>query len=431
MLYITGEEETLGDLARAEDFSGSLEEYCRLFYQNNDHLRHGLSPNEPLAQFTPIFLSSPCKEQKLVAKEIQLFSKPDRKRLKQIQDSGHDPVMLVVMQDIMEELQPYAENFRKHYDLPLISTPWSILNNSLTNASFIDILSETAIYTSFSLKNSRKRLFFDGLYENLMQRDDLNRRLLMLKKSKEPGVAILQKTLEKQIKNLTCEIKTGLNAKINNKLPKYLSPFGFDEIRKMKMGSFSMKMARKNQLTTVRFDLLNRSGVALLNKLSPSLQIIGENAGKISTMLGIGAVVYDVTSAYRKGDSTARAFLTGATGITTSMAIAASGASLSSLGGSALSTTLILGGIAGETAAGATTVLLCTPAGVIILTVAGAAVAGYATYKASEYVGELWDKYGDEVSKKISEHAQMAGKKISEGWRSSSQWVIDFYQLPK
>lgn len=427
MLYITEEKESLSGLMQKEKYSGGLTQYRREFCERNPHLpmRGEVST---LPSYMPVILVTEplCAGREVVIKEISAFSIKERQTLREMQDGGYDMFSQIVMQDVMEELQEYSVHFRAYYDDPLITTPWTVFNNSLTNASIPDILSQMSIYGAQRLNASRRLLFVDTLYDNLMKRDDLNRRLLLLKGQNGPKAASLRMDLDKQVRNLTREIKSQLNAKINTKIPKYLSSFGDNEIRKIRINSFSQKMARKEQLTATRLDLLNKSGVTSLRKLISRLKVVGEKAAKYSTVLSVAAVTYDVGSAYYRGDSMSRAFLTGSVGIATSMAITSTG-SLASLGSaSLLQGALMIGGLSGE-AALATGALLCTPAGVIVVTVVGAAVVGYASYKASEVVGELWDEYGNEVCDKVSSVANRVYEDITSAWKISSQWVLDLY----
>lgn len=428
MLYITGERDRLEDLMNQEKYPGTIQAYQAEIRKRNPHLS-GIGSSSYLPHYTPVILVfDPFKDtQKLICRDLHVFSLEERKRLHQMQVSGFDYLTNIVMQDIVEEAQAYSSRFREFYDQPIISTPWSVLNHSLTNASIPDILSEFSIYTSQTIKHSGRLIYYDELYHNLMMRDDLSRRLLLLKGRSNSRSLISQRAaIEKQIKELTRKIKDLLNIKVDQKTAKYLSSFGLDEIKKMKTGSYSMKMARKGKLVATQLDLLNKSGVSMLRKLVSKLKVIGDHAGKISFALGVGAVAYDVGQAYYKKTDITRAFLTGSTGILTSYAISSSIA-LSSLGNTMISGGLVIGGLSGEAALAGSSALLYTPAGVIVLIVVGAAGVGYVSYKASERVGELWDVYGHEISQKVSEVADQVMKDIAHAWNSSQQWIVDFY----
>ncbi len=428
MLYITGENENLNSLMQKEGYEGFFADYSKALSDRNPHLQlNNASASLTLPAYVPVILVTepPLPDRESVVREINNFSLNERKTLREMQGAGYDLLSQIIMQDVMEELQEYSAKFRTYYDDPLITTPWKMFNQSLTNASMPDILAEMSIYGAQKLNGSGRMFFLDTLYENLMKRDDLNRRLHLLKGQSGQKATFLRNNLETQVKDLTREIKRGLNAKINSKLPKYLSSYGEEEIRKMKMGSYSKKVVRKEQLIATRLDLLNRSGLSSLRKVISRLKVLGEKVAKFSTALGVAAVTYDVGSAYYHGDSVSRAFLAGTAGIGTSMLLASSG-SLATLGTATMQSALLIGGLTGE-AALSVGALLCTPAGVIVVTIVGAAVVGYASYKASEYVGELWDEYGNQVCDKVSSVANLVYEEITTAWRTGSQWILDFY----
>lgn len=430
MLYITGENENLQNLMKKEGYDDTFPNYCRAFNARNPNLFiHVTLSSQTLPSYVPVILvTTPlCTDGEMVVREINSFSLNERQTLRKMQEAGYDLLSQIVLQDIMEDLQEYSAKFRQYYDNPLVTTPWTLFNQSLTNASLPDILGEMSFYSAQSLKNSSRLLFFDSLYDNLMKRDDLNRRLLLLKGQQGAKASILRNNLEKEIKDLTRDIKSALNTKIYSKTSKYLSSFGQEEIRKMKIGSYSQKMARKEQLTATRLDLLNKSGTSSLKKLISRLKVVGDSAEKISTTLGVAAVAYDVGQAYYKGNDVSRAFLSGTAGIATTMAINSTGLSLASIGAASLTEgAMLIGGVSGEVGM-SVGILLCTPAGVVVLTVAGAAVVGYASYKVSEVVGELWDEYGHEIKQKASKVAEEVYQEILSAWRHGKQWVLDIY----
>lgn len=428
MLYITEEKENINNLKTKEGFEGSVSEYIKLLTERNSHLNlSNTSSSYEFPPYTPVILVKEpyCPAWEAIS-EIKFFSLKERQTLREMQEAGSDMIVQIVMMDVMEDLRKYSASFRQFYDDPLISTPWNIFNHSLTNASIPDILGELSIYGVQRLSSGRM-LEFDLLYENLMKRDDLNRRLLILKRQSGSKAVLARQNLEKQIKELTSQIKIQLNEKINSKMPKYLSGYAQTEIRKMRMNSYSKKLVKKEQFVATRLDFLNRSGAASLKKIISKLKIIGNKAGKYSTYLGGAAVAYDVQKAYQEGKSTGRAFLTGTAAIGTS-AVITSAVSYSAMGTSVVEGALLIGGLSGE-AAVATGVLLSTPAGIVFVTVVGVGAVGYAGYKAGEFVGEVWDEYGDKVTEKVSSVAHLIYDEITSGWNAGSQWVLDLYGL--
>lgn len=130
-------------LIQEGELSISKEEMMRL----NSHLRTSLSP------FTPVILPGNYSTTELIklrntAQTIKDFRENERKTLRGMQQDSQDCLLLVAMDDLMEEFQKYAEQFTSFYNSPMINTPWTAFNGSLTNSSLIDIFAGVSAYGS-------------------------------------------------------------------------------------------------------------------------------------------------------------------------------------------------------------------------------------------------------------------------------------------
>ncbi|MCE5316494.1 MAG: hypothetical protein LLG04_03915 [Parachlamydia sp.] len=431
MLYISGPNDSLKDLMVKEGFQGTLTEYERQFAAQNPELCAKYPDfKRKLPAFTPVFLISqgafdPVTRPEVV-KELLQFSQAERQTLRMMQDSHFDITTQIAMTDIMEELQSYASGFRSWLKAPLVSTPWKDINSSLTDKSIFKLFAETSKFTSNHIQTGPRFYILDQLYEDMMARDALNRQLFMLRSQKNTDLG-LQNELERQVKNLTANIKKGLPKKIASARSKYVHRrFTPDEIRKMRANCFSEKGARTGKPVTTNLDVLNKTGLSRLRKMVEGLRKLGNGVSKAAVMLNYGVVAYDTVQAYNSGSSkdAARTFITGASAVyLTSQAVAAMGGT-TALGG------LVLGSLAGDAAIGAT-LLVCSPViGWIIVVVTGVAVAGYVGYKAKGLLEEVWDMAEDIGSTAYQEAAKAANlvhEELKNAWSSGSFWVLEFY----
>ena len=345
-----------------EEFKGNLSEYERQFALNNPELclkypdyKQKLPPNCPI-----FLLSQPSFNQITGAeavKELLKFSLGEREVLRMMQDNNYDIPMQLAMVDIMEELQTYASGFRKWLKVPLVVTPWTEINVSLTDKSVFKILGEAAKFSAKYVSGSPRFYALDSLYEDMMARDVLNRQLHMLKNQKGSELLGFKRDLEKQIKELTARIKKELPKRFSSIKSKYLvRGLTEDEIRKLRPNCQSVKGARSGKPLTTNLDVLNKSGLARLRILIKGLKTLGKVVNKGSTWLNYGAVAYDTAEAYRAGNkgAAARTLITGSASVYLTTQIVASIGGTGALGG------LVIGTLAGDLTLGGM-VLLSSP----------------------------------------------------------------------
>ena len=426
MLYISGSNEHVSQLKEKEEYKGTLADYLEKFNALNPHLfSKPTVQSGQLPSFMPMCLVSEPPASAFgteeVLRELSRFSLLERQKLRDMQENNYDFPTLIALTEMMEQLQSYAIDFRNSLDNPLISTPWNTLNRSVTKVALVDIFSESAGIGLNSILRSNRFRTLDNLYENMMKRDALNLELFTLKNQRGSGVIQSRQNLEKQIKELTREIKQLLPKKLDSTMTKYLNNRMTPEnVQKMRVDSFSKKMARKGRFATTNLDVLNRTGLSRLRTMIEKLKTVSDHAGAVSMFLGVGAVAFDTVQAYNNNKDVTRTLLTGAAGVGTGVAIGSAFASASSFGA------LTIGAFAGDVALSGT-LLLCLPVvGWIVATAVGIAVTGYVAYQASEVVGEVWDN-----RQAIRDHVtSMAGyiyNQFQSAWSAGSGWLLDFY----
>ena len=281
------------------------------------------------------------------------------------------------------------------------------------------------------LSSSAQYNLLDKLYNAMLQRDLLSRQLHMLKDKKVLGAMMQKQELEKQIKELTAQIKRLLPTKLTQVAGKHIyKKFSLDEIRKMRAACYSAKKARAGRILTTDLDVFNKSGLARLKVMINGMKWLGAAVGKGATLLNYAVVTYDAKEAYRTegAKSAARTFVTGASAVyLTSQAIAAAG-------GTAAVGTFAIGAIAGDLAAG-TALLICSPVlGWVVVIVAGVTVAGIVGYQAKSFLESTWDvgeKVGTEAYKEAARVSGLVHAELRSAWDTGSQWVLDFYGQKK
>jgi hypothetical protein len=432
MLYISTTNDTLKSLKEEERYPGPLAEYERKFSEANPELCAKFPRyKEELPAYMPtVLVTEPISDPSCRAEtvnEIFRFSAQERRTLRKMQDLQWDILDQIVLTDIMEELQGYASNFRKQLDLPLIVSPWSELNKALPRTSIFDFSEETFKFGSKRILNSSKLVSLEKLHQNMMARDVLNRQLYLLRNQNGPKAFVIKRDLEKQIKELTAQIKQQLPAKMSQKLPEFLSKkFSAEEIGKMRSNSYSAKGARKGTLLTTKIDVLNKSGLGRLKDMATELKWLGEGANKSISMLNYGAVAYDAEQAYGTGGAkaAARTFVTGTS------AVYLTAEAVTALGGATAIGGYVIGGIAGDAAVG-TTLLICSPIlGWVVVVVVGVAAASYFGSQTKDLFEQAWDfaeTRGTQAYEKIAEAASLAHDELRSAWNSESRWVLDFY----
>lgn len=433
MVYITGLKDTLKNLKEQEEFTGHLSEYEKLFALCNPELCSQY-PNykDYLPAHYPVFLVNESPVDSVIRidilRELNLFSSQERETLKMLQDQQHDVVTQIAMSDIMEELQRYAGSFRNWLKTPLVSTPWNSMDHLLTNKSLFKLFGESSRYTSGQIQQSGRFFQLDKLYEAMMNRDVLNRKLYMLRNEKGSDAATLKRALEREIKELTATIKQELPKKLSSAKAKYLNnKFNQIEIQKMRSNSPSAKAAKHGKIFTTKIGFLNRSGFARLRTMIKGFKNLGMIGNASAKLLNYGVVAYDTKEAYheRGPKSAAKTFITGVSSVALSTYV------VSSLGGTASVGGLLIGTLAGDAALGATILIASPVLGWVCLIVAGVAVGALITYHSKSLFEEVWDlaeKQGTIIYNEAVKAANLVHKELNAAWESSSQWILDFYK---
>ncbi len=436
MVYISGKKETFENLKLKEGYLGSLESYKQEFYKHNPHIT--LSSNL-IPDYIPFFPVSGGQyensEIQAIISEVSRFSYEEREKLWYLQESHHDAPTLLALQDIMKEGQESAEEFRRWFDNPLISTPWISSGPALNKSSLIDFFGESSSFGSDLVRHSNRFRTIDKLYELMFRRDALNNEIAILCAEKNK-IIYRQRLirLENEIKKLTGEIKQLLPKKLESKMQKYLGRhFTADEIRKMRMNSYSAKMANKGgRFASLNLDVLNRSGLKQLKNIISGMRKIGEYAGKISFILNAGFVAYDTHEAYINGGNVGRTLFAGTAGVGAATVLS-SVVSTSSLGA------LTIGAVAGDAAIGGA-LLVCSPIiGTFVAIVVGVVAISIVTYGVQKFAGQLYDyvedlwnsKRSQQWRKSVEEHIHNAVHSFYELYKltfgSRSKGLLEFY----
>lgn len=425
MVYIVGEKETVRMLMTAECFDGSVESYLKQLQKLNPQCK--LDLNNQLPPYTPLLLVNTINpsetHSQFILTDVYRMPLDERKILREMQEDRYDFITQITLDEIMNELQEYAQSFRIKLDEPLFQTPWRDFNASLSNSSLIDIFAGTASFTSRYLTTIRPYTQLDPLYESMIQRDALNRELYLLTQVKGKNILVRKRAIEAATQTHTHQIKQLLPKKLDQKTHLNLNKqFTRNELIKMRSNSYSKKMARKNSLTVTNLHFLSRSGLGRLKNMIKFLKSTGSWLGGVSKYIGRAAVAYDTIQAARSKDRSAvRAFLTGSTALGTGVAIGAAFGGTSSFGG------LLIGALAGDAALSGTILLFSPVIGWIVCGAVGLVAAGYIANKASEAVGELWDTYGDTIIKETKQVYKSVEEKVISLWSSVSSYFLELY----
>lgn len=389
MLYISGKRETLKSLREQEEFQGPLSDYEQKFTRLNPHIKI-THASEPLPEFTPLYLVS--QHPKLVpyrqgtAEEFGRYTLAERQTLRDIQENEIDLPIAMAGQDLLDDYKSVIPSVRKFLYDPIIKTPWQYWNESVTNDSILDVISEGAFYQSNSIQLSPLYRGLDSLERNMVTMDALQTQLHPLRGKVSSKSRSVKQGLKRRINDLSPQIKHQVYPKLENHLSKHLgSRYSPLELQKMTRKSFGEKMMRKGKLKTTHLDLLNRTELGRMRQMIPLFKDIGKKAGKYSVCLGWASVGMDTLDA-ANNQGLAKALRT------------ATSSSTGLLAGTAVTAYII--GAAG------TTFLIATPFGWALVIVGGIALGNYVGNSTSEVVDWTFDR-GIELA---TAHPQEASK---------------------
>ncbi|HUD01402.1 MAG TPA: hypothetical protein VMR37_03690 [Rhabdochlamydiaceae bacterium] len=433
MVYISGEKDTLQQLKENEGVTGGLSVYEKLFTELNPELCAKF-PNykQRLPAYMPIFLISEdpvlLLERQEIWYELSKFSETEKQKLRALQEDGVDFATQVATTSIMEDLQEYAAVIRQWLKTPLILTPWTHFNDILTNKSWFKVVGEGSSHVSGLIKGSSLKL--DLLFEDMLQQDNLNRQLHMLRDQKGPEVMKLRQSLETQIKTLTGKIKQQLPKRIDASMTKYLNKrFPPDVVRRLRSKCYYAKAARGEKFLTTNLNVLNRSGLARLRDMVSRFRTLGTAINTGAKMLNYLIVLYDTYQAYMTGGNIARTFITGG------LAVYLSAQAVAAVGGTAALGGLVIGGgiTASNLILGTTILVSCPIAGwaLLVVGIVAAAAVSYAAKKSLEGVWDLGEPVSKEVYKKAAEATGQMREQIKSAWSEKSDWLLDFYGTKK
>ena len=449
MLYISGPNETLRELKEKEGYAGTLQEYERLFAQANPALclenpnyKGLLPPYKSMFLVVEGAFDMSTKDETL--KYLSQFSTEEMQVLRQLQEDGNgDLVSHVALTEVMEELQNYATQFRRFLktstdrtldkagelkqflSTPFILTPWKDFNNALSRQSVFELTGETAAASSELLKRTTTYVFWDSLYNKMMEKDALVREWNRLagKTDKISKEKVLE--IKKKIGELEKEIRDQLPKKLSDKIPKNVHKrFTNDELKKMRARAPTPRSARKVQARVTNLDVLNKSGLGRLWSMIKGLKSVGGAVNAGTKLLNYGAVAYDTIDAYRTNGKVVRAFVAGAASVYVTTQITAAAGGTAALGG------LMLGTLAGDAAVGAT-ILICSPViGWVVLIVTGIVVAGFITYYSKQVVEWAYDmaEYtGGVIAREADKALQWTHQHFVDAWNYTASWIPSFY----
>lgn len=431
MLYISGERETLKELKEKEGYDGPLSVYEQLFAEANPFLVKKY-PNykKCLPPYTPLFLVTveafnPATKME-TQETIDRFSLKEKKALRELQEERHDDVTTqLTLSAIMESFQDYAKAARQALKTPLILTPWNEFNSSLTDKHLFKMMGETSSRASDLLAKRPSFVLRDELYEMMLAKDDLCRRIYLLKNKYDKEAVAARKSLFKEVERLNQEIRKLLPKKIKDAQSKYVHRLFTDAERaKMRKAVSSTRSAGRMRLSTVNLDVLNKSGLGRLRTVISEMKMLGQGINKGAKMLNWGVVAYDTVDAYMSGKNFARTFFAGATSVVVASELAAAAGGTTALGG------LVIGSLVGDAAIG-TTILVCSPViGWVVLLVAGVAIGGYVSYKSKSAAEGIWD-LAEDVSGKIATETSKAMEWTHEwfkkAWDEKATWLPKYY----
>jgi hypothetical protein len=429
MVYITGPDDTLRQLKEKTGTMGSLEVYEKTCLMCNPEMC-AKYPNyrQKLPPYTPIFLISEepvdNETRKEIWYELSKYSDNERQGLYELQEEGADIPTQVAVSSLMEDLQSYAATVRQWLKTPLILTPWEATKDIVTNKHIFKAFGEGTSHVSTVIKGSDIYTKLDTLYEHMLARDELNRKLHMLQGQK--GMGALKKSLENQIKDLTQKIKLQLPKKLDAAMVKYLrKKFSPDAVKKMRANSYSAKAAKSGRLLTTNLQVLDRSGLGRLRTIVKELKRLGKGVNQAAKMLNYGIVLYDTYDAYNKGGNVARTFITGGLAVyLSSQAVAAVG------GTAALGGIVIGGGVTASNLVLGSTVLVCCPIvgwTALIVGLVAAAVVSYGVKKSLEGVWDLGDQVSQAIYKKAVEATNQMRQEFESAWLEGSSWLMPYY----
>lgn len=429
MVYISGPNDTLQGLKEKEGYAGDLSSYAQECLNRNPEMcRRYPGFKQKLPAYTPVFLPSEdpvdLETRQDIWNELSKFSQEERKMLYELQQQGADIPTQVATTSFMEKFQEYAEMVRQWLKVPLITTPWDFFNKSLTNKSTFKGVGESSNYISTLVKKSSSDL--DKLYEAMLERDNLNQQLYLLKDQKGSEVSVLRRNLDAKIKEVTKTIKQLLPKKIDAAMNQYLRrKFTPDAVRKMRANCYSAKATRGGSLLTTKLQVLNKSGLSRLRTMVNGLKTVGQQINFCAKLLNWAVVGYDTLKAYKTGGNVARTFITGA------LSVYLSGQAVAAMGGTAALGGFVLGsGITASNLILGSTVLVCVPGVGWIALAVGLVAAGAVSYASKNALEGVWD-LGEPVAKEIYNGVSNAVhdiyKQLQAAWAQSSEWVLDFY----
>jgi len=444
MVYITGPHDTLQQLKQKEGIGGTLLAYEKSCAQLNPEMCLK-NPNYKykLPSYTPIFLPSEEPFDNATRAEIWYelgkYSPEERRRCYDLQQLGSDIPTQIAVETIMEGLQNYAVKVRELFNSPWVLTPWNFFKDTLPTTNSLlskssDILgavSDISSHVAASIKKSEIYKYLDALYENMLARDELNRKLETLRGKKGFGAQI--KSLEIQIREINNTIKELFPKKIVTTVAQYLrNRLNAETAKKIRLERYSVKAAKNGTLLTSNLDLLNKSGLARLRTMISKLINAGKDAEKMGLWLGRFTVVFETVEAFVNDKNAARILMTHGAALYLSVKTLAAAGSASALGGlvvdAGLAATSLLTG--SNLMSGAIVLVNCPIMGWAVLFV-GIAATLYFSKTTEKAMEDIWDlsETTPDIYKKISESVRQMWQEFESASIWNPDWYLNLYGL--
>lgn len=375
MLYITGQDETLLALKEKEGFEGTLQDYSQKLNVRNPHLGLKLvNATDKLPSYMPLFPvkdtdpDSSCQEN---ASDIAKFDPVERQTLKTLQEKGIELPIVMASESLVQDYSKRVSQFRQLLNEPIVTTPWKFWNDSMTNDTIPDLISEGAFCKAAATKQSTLFMGLESLERDMLKMDALQTQIEPLRGKLSSKARSVKVSLDQQIKLLAPQIKDQVYAKVENKLTKHLRKrYAPDELKKMTRRSYGDKMARHGKLKTTQLDLVNRTDLGSMRRMLPRFNTVGNLTGRFSICLAWASVGYDTLDATMQQDfeKAVRTATAGSAGLWVGATV----------------TTYVIG-------AAGTTFLVSTPFGWAVIIVAGVAAGSVAGELTRDVVESAFD----------------------------------------
>ena len=124
------------------------------------------------------------------------------------------PVILAV-KDILTDYTSHISPFRKKLNDPIIQTPWKFWNDSITNDSILDMISEGALYKATSIQQCGLFHGLEKLERDMLTMDTLQTQLDPLRRKPSFKARGVRQHLQTRILDLSTQIKEQVHSRVD------------------------------------------------------------------------------------------------------------------------------------------------------------------------------------------------------------------------